>query len=64
MRDIIPVGIETYIASNPLFSGYESVDVLRISQGARKIDLKRKQILFQIGDIPNAVKLSHWHDVK
>jgi CRP-like cAMP-binding protein len=52
MRDIIPVGVETYIASNPLFSGYESVDVLRISQGARKIDLKRKQILFQIGDIP------------
>ncbi len=52
MKGNLPVGIETYISSNPLFSGFESFDVLRISQSARKIYLKRKEILFQIGDMP------------
>lgn len=52
MRDIVSVGFEKYIENNPLFSGCESVDVLRVLKGAQKIVLKRKQIIFHVGDIP------------
>lgn len=56
--------IDGFISSTPLFSGLESADISRISQGVKKVNLKRRGLLFRAGDAPSGFYLLLYGQVK
>lgn len=64
MPDNKTTGFDGFISSTPLFSGLEPVDISRISQGVRKINLKKKGVLFRAGDVPSGFYFLLYGQVK